>query len=120
MLETFSPVVEGASIDEWYLDMGGTEGVYGHEPLAATARRIREAVTAATTLSVSIGGGTSKLVAKLAVERAKPKPGTARDRRSRRRARGRTSISSTRSIWRTFRSSVRAFRNDSRSSACGG
>ncbi|HEY2162512.1 MAG TPA: DNA polymerase IV [Gemmatimonadaceae bacterium] len=76
VLEKFSPVVEGASIDEWYLDMGGTEGVYGNEPLAATARRIRQAVTAATTLSVSIGGGTSKLVAKLAVERAKPKPGT--------------------------------------------
>jgi DNA polymerase-4 len=76
VLEKFSPAVEGASIDEWYLDMGGTEGVYGHEPLPATARRIREAVTAATTLSVSIGGGTSKLVAKLAVERAKPKPGT--------------------------------------------
>jgi DNA polymerase-4 len=76
VLEKFSPVVEGASIDEWYLDMAGTEGVYGNEPLAATARRIREAVTAATTLSVSIGGGTSKLVAKLAVERAKPKPGT--------------------------------------------
>jgi len=76
VLEKFSPVVEGASIDEWYLDMGGTEGVYGNEPLEATARRIREAVTAATTLSVSIGGGTSKLVAKLAVERAKPKPGT--------------------------------------------
>ena len=75
-LEKFSPVVESASIDEWYLDMGGTEGVYGHEPLAATARRIRDAVTAATTLSVSIGGGTSKLVAKLAVERAKPKPGS--------------------------------------------
>ncbi len=76
VLERFSPAVESASIDEWYLDMGGTEGVYGHEPLTATARRIREAVTAATTLSVSIGGGTSKLVAKLAVERAKPKPGT--------------------------------------------
>jgi DNA polymerase IV len=50
--------------------------MYGHEPLAATARRIRDAVAAATTLSVSIGGGTSKLVAKLAVERAKPKPGS--------------------------------------------
>ena len=30
-------------------------------------------------LSVSLGGGTSKLVAKLAVERAKPKPGTGAD-----------------------------------------
>jgi DNA polymerase-4 len=76
VLERFSPIVEGASIDEWYLDMGGTEGVYGHEPLATTAKRIRDAVTAETKLSVSIGGGTSKLVAKMAVERAKPKPGS--------------------------------------------
>jgi DNA polymerase IV len=38
--------------------------------------RIRTAVTADTGLSVSIGGGVNKLVAKLAVERAKPKPGT--------------------------------------------
>src|SRR5678809_1243820 len=43
VLERFAPVVEGASIDEWYLDLGGTEGVY-HEPLAESARRIRDAV----------------------------------------------------------------------------
>jgi DNA polymerase-4 len=76
VLERFAPVVEGASIDEWYMDLGGTEELYGHEPLAVTANRIRGAVVAETKLSVSIGGGTSKLVAKLAVERAKPKPGT--------------------------------------------
>lgn len=76
VLERFAPVVEGASIDEWYMDLGGTEELYGHEPLAATAGRIRDAVITETRLSVSIGGGTSKLVAKLAVERAKPKPGT--------------------------------------------
>jgi DNA polymerase IV len=76
VLERFSPVVEGASVDEWYLDLGGTEGLYAHEPLAATAARIRESVIADTSLSVSIGGGTTKLVAKLAVERAKPKPGS--------------------------------------------
>jgi DNA polymerase-4 len=75
VLERFSPVVEGASVDEWYMDLAGTEGLY-HEPLADTAMRIREAVRKETTLSVSIGGGTSKLVAKMAVERAKPKPGT--------------------------------------------
>ena len=74
VLERFAPVVEGASIDEWYMDLAGTEGVYDHEPLAATAKRIRDRVQAETALSVSIGGGTSKLVAKLAVERAKPKP----------------------------------------------
>jgi DNA polymerase-4 len=58
------------------MDLGGTESLYAWEPLAATASRVRTAVTAATGLSVSIGGGGSKLVAKLAVERAKPKPGS--------------------------------------------
>jgi len=76
VLDRFAPIVEGASVDEWYLDLGGTEGLYANEPLAATAARIRGAVVAATSLSVSIGGGTTKLVAKLAVERAKPKPGS--------------------------------------------
>jgi DNA polymerase IV len=74
VLERFAPLVESASIDEWYLDLGGTEGVYAHEPLAHTAARIREAVVRETGLSVSIGGGTTKLIAKLAVERAKPRP----------------------------------------------
>jgi DNA polymerase IV len=76
VLERFAPLVEGASVDEWYLDLGGTEQLYAGETLAETALRIRAVVHAETALSVSIGGGTSKLVAKLAVERAKPKPGT--------------------------------------------
>jgi DNA polymerase-4 len=76
VLDRFAPVVEGASIDEWYMDLGGTEKLYDHESLATTAHRIRAEVVKQTTLSVSIGGGTTKLVAKLAVERAKPKPGT--------------------------------------------
>jgi DNA polymerase-4 len=76
VLERYAPAVEGASIDEWYLDLGGTERLYNQEPLEATARRIRDSVTAETGLSVSVGGGTTKLVAKMAVERAKPKPGT--------------------------------------------
>jgi DNA polymerase IV len=79
VLERFAPVVEGASIDEWYLDLGGTEGVYHNESLAVTAHRIRDAVKLETELSVSIGGGTNKLVAKMAVERAKPKPGSGAD-----------------------------------------
>ena len=76
VLERFTPVVEGASIDEWYLDLTGTEQLYRGEPLEETAHRIRAAVREATTLSVSFGGGTSRLVAKLAVEVAKPKPGS--------------------------------------------
>jgi len=76
VLERYAPVVQSASVDEWYMDLGGTEGIYENESLAVTAKRIRDSVVAETKLSVSIGGGTTKLVAKLAVERAKPKPGT--------------------------------------------
>jgi DNA polymerase-4 len=71
-----APIMQASSIDEWYLDLGGTEALFGHEPLAETARKLRQRVMERTGLSVSIGGGTSKLVAKLAVELAKPKPGT--------------------------------------------
>lgn len=79
VLERFTPIVEGASIDEWYLDMAGTEAVYHNESLRDTAHRIRAAVKRETGMSISIGGGTNKLVAKMAVERAKAKPGTTAD-----------------------------------------
>jgi DNA polymerase-4 len=72
VLQEFSPVVEGASVDEWYIDLTGTEGVYHHEPLPATAQRIRATVQEKTGLTLSIGGGTNKLIAKMAVDRAKP------------------------------------------------
>jgi DNA polymerase IV len=73
VLVAFAPTVERASSDEFYLDLSGTERLYHGEPLAVTAGRIRHAVLAATGLSVSIGGGTSKLVAKLAAGIAKPR-----------------------------------------------
>lgn len=79
VLERFAPSVEGASIDEWFMDLSGTEGVYHQEPLKVTAHRMRAAVKKETGLSISIGGGTNKLIAKLAVERAKPRPGTGAD-----------------------------------------
>lgn len=79
VLRRFTPVVEQASSDEFYLDLSGTEQLYGGEPLAATARRMRDAVIAETSLSLSIGGGTSKFVAKLAAGVAKPRPGGAAD-----------------------------------------
>jgi len=75
VLERFAPVVQAASIDEWYLDLDGTDALYHGASLDTLAHRIRDAVRADTSLSVSIGGGTSKLVAKLAVERAKPRSG---------------------------------------------
>ncbi len=76
VLRRFSPVVEPASVDELYLDLTNTERLYREESLADTSVRIREAVQGETGLSVSIGGGTSKFVAKLATELAKPRPGT--------------------------------------------
>jgi len=72
VLERFTPVVEGASIDEWYLDLTGTEALYHHEALETTVRRVRETARAETGYNLSIGGGSNKLIAKLAAERAKP------------------------------------------------
>ncbi len=76
VLDEWAPVVEAASIDEFYLDLSGTERVYHAEPLEATARRLRDDVRARAGLTLSIGGGTNRLVAKLAAERAKPRPGS--------------------------------------------
>ncbi len=72
VLQRFSPLVEPASIDEFYLDLSGTEGVYGGASLSDVATRIRVAVLEETRIQISIGGGTSRLVAKLAVRKAKP------------------------------------------------
>jgi DNA polymerase-4 len=74
VLERFAPVVEQASSDEFYMDLGGTEKLYRGEPLAETATRIRAAVLAEVALPVSIGGGSSRLMAKLAAGVAKPGP----------------------------------------------
>jgi len=71
-LEELAPVVEAASIDEFYLDLGGTERLFRGEDLETSARRIREEVLARTGISVSIGGGTRRLIAKLASRYAKP------------------------------------------------
>jgi DNA polymerase IV len=72
VLERWAPVVSAASIDEFYLDLSGTERLYHDAPLEEVARRIRADVLASTRISVSIGGGTTRLVAKMAVSRAKP------------------------------------------------
>lgn len=72
VLQRFAPVVEAASIDEFYLDLSGTERIYGDEPLHATAERIQQAVREETGVAVSLGGGTQRTVAKMAVSFAKP------------------------------------------------
>jgi DNA polymerase-4 len=69
-LEQFSPVIEMASIDEAYLDMTGTERLLG-PPLAA-AHTLHHRVKQATGLDCSIGAASSRLVAKVASDQAKP------------------------------------------------
>jgi len=80
VVEGFSPCVERASIDEGYLDwtveqwpMGSSAGrPPRHWPLLL-AQRLRDAVLGKTGLSVSIGVGANKLIAKIASKYCKPR-----------------------------------------------
>ena len=71
LLGRFSPIVEMASIDEAYLDLAGTERLHG-PPLAA-AHKLLQQITATTGLPCSGGLGSTRLVAKIASEQAKPR-----------------------------------------------
>lgn len=66
----FTPLVEMASIDEAYLDITGTQRLYG-PPLRA-AHLLHERIHAATKLNCSIGIAASRLVAKICSDQAKP------------------------------------------------
>lgn len=72
ILLQYTPLVESASIDEFYLDLTGTEAVHRSDDLEQMANRIRGHVLRAASISVSIGGGPSRIVAKLAAKKAKP------------------------------------------------
>jgi DNA polymerase IV len=71
ILAKFSPIVEMVSIDEAYLDLAGTERLHG-PPLAAADRLLRM-ITRETELPCSGGLATTRLVAKVASEQAKPR-----------------------------------------------
>jgi DNA polymerase-4 len=70
VLKGFSPLVEMASVDEAYMDITGTERLHG-PPLRA-AHRLHEAVKRETKLNCSIGISSSRMVAKVASDQAKP------------------------------------------------
>jgi len=72
VLEELAPIVQAASVDEFYLDLTGTERLFHGETLEDTARRIRVEVLKRTDISVSLGGGTRRVIAKLAASFAKP------------------------------------------------
>ena len=71
ILAKFSPIVEMVSIDEAYLDLAGTERLHG-PPLAAADKLLRT-ITRTTALPCSGGLATTRLVAKVASEQAKPR-----------------------------------------------
>src|SRR5579864_62196 len=70
VLNSFSPQVEMASIDEAYLDMSGTRRLHG-PPLKA-ANTLHERMKAQTALNCSVGIGSSRLIAKVSSAQAKP------------------------------------------------
>jgi DNA polymerase-4 len=71
ILAQFSPIVEMVSIDEAYLDLAGTERLHG-PPLAAADKLLRT-ITRTTNLPCSAGLATTRLVAKVASDQAKPR-----------------------------------------------
>ena len=70
VLKHFSPLVDMASIDEAYLDLTGTARLLG-PPLRA-AHTLHEAIREATSLRCSLGLASSRLVAKISSDQAKP------------------------------------------------
>lgn len=70
LLREFSPLVEQYSIDEAWVDMTGTEGLFG-SPFAA-AELMRQRINEELGFTVNIGISSNKLLAKMAGDFEKP------------------------------------------------
>ena len=70
MLRQFSPAVEQYSIDEAWVDMTGTQRLYGDPRLAA--EKMRQRIWEELGFTVNIGISTNKLLAKMAGDFEKP------------------------------------------------
>ena len=70
VFDRFTPMVEPLSIDEAFLDITGTERVFG--PAREVAESIREEVFERTQLTCSVGASAVKFIAKIASAHQKP------------------------------------------------
>lgn len=70
IFEDTSPLVEGISIDEAFLDAGGLEHISGGP--VETAENLRRRVREEAGLAISVGVARTKFMAKMASARAKP------------------------------------------------
>jgi DNA polymerase-4 len=83
ILETYTPAVETAALDDFYLDFAGTERLYPN--YEAALRRVQSDVLEETGLSVSVGAARTKVVASIASRLERPRgfrmiaPGTEED-----------------------------------------
>ena len=66
----FTPVVEGLSLDEAFLDVTASRQLHG--PGVAIAKHIKESIRQRTSLTASVGVAENKLVAKIASDLGKP------------------------------------------------
>jgi DNA polymerase IV len=72
LMRDLTPLVEPLSIDEAALDMSGTEALH-RAPPAMMLSRLARRVEAEIGVTISIGLGPNRLLAKLAAERGKPR-----------------------------------------------
>lgn len=70
ILERYAPLIEQASIDEFYLDMTGTQIIYGS--MFAFASKLQKEIRDELNLPCSIGIGSNKTVAKIGSDCMKP------------------------------------------------
>jgi DNA polymerase-4 len=71
ILETYTPAVETAALDDFYLDFSGTERLYSD--YEATLRRLQAEVFGRTGLNVSVGAARTKGVASIASRLERPR-----------------------------------------------